>query len=892
MIAPRRAPELADELTHLVTGVLCDLEHRYLPGYRIPGTFGGHRVEPDAAADLIFTLGWLERSGVTKVAGHGVTEVIRRLLGTIDGANTHTFFSYRVAETLAIWGPFEDNEILEGFTADQRANVAEACDSTSWIELIDQGLPRNYAAVLARCELARESLGLDVDAATLDALVDRTIAQLSANPRGFLDDSTAGAGRYDIYTADVWLFTEPLAGRLAGLWERGVTVALDLVDLAGAPDGSAVTWGRSTGALSRALTIELAALALRREDVSRQERWLRRANESVTGMATWFHGGLINAHQHRSPYDYRGPFRRLQMTLDVLGKLAWSAHHLAGVSHAIEPATYRSTFPFTEELVRFEDARASSLWLARTPGVEMVIPFVGATRSDYLAAPRLPGLYEVPVDTAIACWVPLVVDRRRTWTAAGTPHSVKAFGHGVEATWQQLAPLGELDPPADSPSLPGRCRAAWKLDGRSVTFDLELELDVAPQAITVLVPEVTDRELAVDVEGYSGDGSAHLACVDVAGMKEWRSFWSTFQAVHQVDLDPRRKQALLLRVTPKLRVASTAFGHPYDRSLYGPISHRVSERSPWFLPSAVRTLPLEHTDLFHLHWPEWIAAADLDVHRSLIGALKERRVPIVWTAHNLTPHLKAPELYDAIYQLRATAVDAVIHHSRSGEGAMRRRYRFPGTTRHEVIAHGHFGDLYEGVERMTKAELEAQLGLSPAKIRIGIFGAPRQEKKVIEFLEGVAASRRDDIQVVCWSLAPGQVAPDDQRIAVAEEYRMIDVATYAKRLAACDLVALPFDPDGEMLATGLVADVVGMGLGAMVSEWPYLAETIGDGSIACGHTAESVARAIDALTDEQIAASQRSSRARQTELAWPGLAATTFQLFEDVVLNAAASRSD
>ena len=37
---------------------------------------------------------------------------------------------------------------------------------------------------------------------------------LSVNPWHYLDDSNHRLGRYDIYAADVWLFTQPLAPRL------------------------------------------------------------------------------------------------------------------------------------------------------------------------------------------------------------------------------------------------------------------------------------------------------------------------------------------------------------------------------------------------------------------------------------------------------------------------------------------------------------------------------------------------------------------------------------------------------------------------------------------------------------------------------------------------------
>ncbi len=63
-------------------------------------------------------------------------------------------------------------------------------------------------------------------------------ALLTSNPRHFLDDSNDGAGRYDIYTADIWLFCEPLAAAIGPEWRTGFAGALALVDARAVADGS------------------------------------------------------------------------------------------------------------------------------------------------------------------------------------------------------------------------------------------------------------------------------------------------------------------------------------------------------------------------------------------------------------------------------------------------------------------------------------------------------------------------------------------------------------------------------------------------------------------------------------------------------------------------------
>ncbi len=878
----RTTADLATGLRTFVVGAVEALVRDHAPGWRIPATFGGHRVEPDVDADLVYTLGHLHEGGVTEIAGTPLVEAVRRVLGRIDGARTHTFFSYRVAETLLRWGPFDGNPALEGLDEAQLAQVATACDSSEWLPLLDESiLPRNYAGVLARCETGRLRLGLMDDAAVVDDLVGRVRAVLSANAWHYLDDSNHRLGRFDIYSADVWLFTQPLAPRLGPLWDEGVATALELVERVMSDDGSAVAWGRSTGPLAAALTIELGALAVSGGRGDDPAAWTARTALAAAGMPAWFDDGVVNAHQHRDADGYRGPFRRLQLTLDLLGKLAWAANRLDEVAPAVvaDPSAVAAS---RDELVRFDPDGPAATWSYRSGGHGFVVPFVGATRSDYLAAPRAPGRYEVAVDSEIACWVPTVFDHGRRATTSGVPATVEHDRGAATARWDRFTVGADLEPDPDAPTVPGQAAVTYRADGRTLTARWDLRFDEAPEAVAVLVPERADQPLRVTAHPEPGT-SLHVDRVLVDGVAEWRSHWSTLHAVHEIEVEPSTSVSYSLSVTPLLRVASTAFGHHYDRSLYGPLTGLVWERAcPWG-PLGDRSVDPTTVDLLHMHWPEWMAFDDLGTHRAVVDELRDRRVPVVWTAHNLTPHEKRPDAYDPIYELWATSVDAVIHHSFSGMERFRHRYPSTPGTRHVVIPHGHFGDLWADHAPADRRRAEAALGLEPCAIRIGVVGAPRKEKLVDEFLRGVAASTRQDVQVACWSLDPADEVPDDPRIVVAETYEMTDAAAYATRLAACDVLAMPFDPRGEMLATGTIFDAIGRGIPVLRSDWAFLVESLGDAGIPMGHTAASVAAAVDALDADSLARARDAAVVVRDELAWDVIAARTFALFEDVV---------
>ena len=135
--------------------------------------------------------------------------------------------------------------------------------------------------------------------------------------------------------------------------------ALALVDTVAGPDGAAIPWGRSTGVLADALTVELAALALRddfRDD--RAAAWVRRGIDAFAATTVRFDpDGVADAHRHRDQDGYRGPARRLQLTLDVLGKLAWAGAALRQAP-PVAAAPPADTYRRTDRLVRFEAARA------------------------------------------------------------------------------------------------------------------------------------------------------------------------------------------------------------------------------------------------------------------------------------------------------------------------------------------------------------------------------------------------------------------------------------------------------------------------------------------------------------------------------------------------------
>jgi glycosyltransferase involved in cell wall biosynthesis len=104
---------------------------------------------------------------------------------------------------------------------------------------------------------------------------------------------------------------------------------------------------------------------------------------------------------------------------------------------------------------------------------------------------------------------------------------------------------------------------------------------------------------------------------------------------------------------------------------------------------------------------------------------------------------------------------------------------------------------------------------------------------------------------------------------------------YNRRLAVIDVLVMPFD-DGEMLTTGTVGDAIGLGLPSLVSDWPYLAEALGDAGIRYGSSVSDLSRAIDALDTQRLDRARSAAVRLQATCDWNRIAEKHFELLEQV----------
>ncbi|NJD20912.1 MAG: glycosyltransferase family 4 protein [Gemmatimonadetes bacterium] len=331
-----------------------------------------------------------------------------------------------------------------------------------------------------------------------------------------------------------------------------------------------------------------------------------------------------------------------------------------------------------------------------------------------------------------------------------------------------------------------------------------------------------------------------------------------------------------------LTVLPIPFGGDYLRSLYGAMPEgaiRECRLGPWLDPSAV--------DILHLHVPERLGLRPgLDpgtLQRRYLAFIEDvGRSPIrvVWTVHNRRPHRGDPEWGGRLYRAWARVADAVIHQSRWGREVALGELPFPGGIRHEVIPHGHFGDLMPQLR--SRAELERELGLPPCAMRFGALGQPLETKRVDLILRAFQRAGRPDQQLLVTAVTRDQAVPADPRIFVLSHEGWRARAEVAAHLHVCDALVCAHG-GSAYLSSGQVGDAIGAGLPMLASPLGFFREAMGEACWSYDGTEAGLAALFVSLTAEEVARGKRASRKLRSACSWAHVARATLDVYRRVL---------
>lgn len=879
---------LSQGITDFVTRRTEAVIERFFPDFVIPGFFCGHRRAGfSEAPDLLYLLGHLHALGVSSIAGTPIVEALPKLLRCVDGPATNTFYSYRVAETLLAFGKFEGNPLLAGFSDAERENIRVATDSTEVYEpqknSLRKYLANNFWAVLARCEYDRQRLGVLRD----DTVLKKSVAQLQhwlfQNPSGFFDDGHEANGRYDIYSADSHLFAEPIWHLLdPKKLDLNLRQHVRLIEKIAMENGAAHVYGRSIGALSICLLMEFVSMSLERGLATDPARSLALVSHALKSFEGWIKDDLIDSHRRGNTESYRSVFRVLQMTLDCLGKLCYSAQKLQKAQPAAAEKE-RALFPKIDELISFDSRSTSSLWMFRNEHLTFQLALVGGNNSDYVPWPRSPGLLGNPVGAPMLCGVPRIAVGALEYSVCGLPTKVEKSENGIVFTHEKFPCV----PDDKSPPLPGRRTATYHIDGDTIRWDEHLVFDQVPDALGFCIPE-TDRSLRLTV---ASEQSFHQDVVATAGMAEWRSSWDEFQNLHQVQFKSVREIRVSFEITPRIRVRDVpATDHDYMRSLFSSMPPGFVVEKFWSQDTGMNVAAMSaDVDIVHVSWPEHLFGTPkpeemekFDARNfKFIEGLGNSGVRIVWTMHNRRPHHWDEGRGRKLYEAWAAIADGVIHHSEWGMKLIRAELPFRDDAKHVVIPHGHFGA--RRIPTRSRAEIEASLGLPPCTMRFGVTGGWRKDKQIELIMAAFSKAARSDQQLVVTAYTPETVKPDDPRIIfLPRGVNMMTREQITEYTHICDALVSAHKDGGSYLTSGLSADAIGEGIPMLVPHWEFFHETLGDAAFYHDNTVDSLAAAFGSITEADLQRGKSVFRALRPKFEWPELAAKTLALYRSL----------
>lgn len=879
-------PRVADRLAAFVAATTEEFFARYAPDGRLPGHLGGFPLGDDARIDCLRTLIDLPALGFPTVVRRPVAAIVAAELPRIDGSATQTFCCYRLAEVLLAHGGLAAaNPLLAGLDEAQRANLALGCDPTDMFDAATgtlRGHPNNYWAVLARGELLRRRLGLLTDHSILAHAIARTREHLAANPSGYFDDDRDGRGRYDIYSADVVLFAETLADEIGpDLWRRLLALHVDLLARLVQPSGVSFAWGRSIGAFSHAMTIELAAAALAHGlgDPAHALAWIE---AGFTAVQRDFADGLVAIHVGRAQDRYRGPCRRVQATFDLLGKLAWAARHLRAVATDVEPSPAPEAFPPGDDWIEF-DERGHGVWSRRGRPWSFQLPVVQVRNADYAPWPRAPHRFEVPADSTLFGGVPRVRLAGRDFAAIGPIVRTEKRPLALRIASGDFVALGPA--PEATPTFAGTREVEFRVDGPWLEVHERCTFASAPETFAIAVPEAS-RRLELRVESPLPHRVTHAPVNNIA---DYRGFWAPMRVWHEIHVEPAKEMTLVYRVRPVPRVVTVPGDHDYVRALYDAMPVGAIDEVP-----LVQHRPLDDTallaavreaDVLHLGWPEHLFAsagnpdeAGRERYRRFLAAVADSGVRVLWTLHNRRPHGHGDTPWTReLWASWARLAHGVVHHSQWGAQLMAAELPFRRETVHRVIPHGHYGDAMRDLP--SRDEIERALGLAPCAVRVGVVGRPQKEKQVETIARAFVRGAPSDWQLLVGAADAHTELPDDPRVIPLRRTGWLPRAEIARQIAVCDaLVAAVSGP--HYLTSGQPADALGAGLPMICIDWPFLRETLGGAAIVYGTTEDDLAHCFATLDRDRLAAAAAAAREIAPYFAWPRLARHTLDLIE------------
>jgi glycosyltransferase involved in cell wall biosynthesis len=298
-------------------------------------------------------------------------------------------------------------------------------------------------------------------------------------------------------------------------------------------------------------------------------------------------------------------------------------------------------------------------------------------------------------------------------------------------------------------------------------------------------------------------------------------------------------------------------------------------------------------DIVHVHWTEpYIAAgaaiSRIKVERTLLElrATRRRGSRIVWTAHDLFRHDRAPDPGERRFLGGLVELaDAVIVHCGSAVSALVAALDLPPAERERirVVPHGHYVGRYP--DHVTRAEARARLGLPDDARVVAFVGWVREYKGVAELIEDFARVDEPSLRLVVAGRAVDEayaarlhgLAATDPRVRL--ELGFVPDEELQVYLRAADVVAAPFL---EIFTSGSVLLAMSFGRAVIAPRRGCVADTVDEagGLLYDPDDAGGLEAALRASLMADLEGMGRHNAEALERFAWPRIAAETLEVYE------------
>lgn len=302
-----------------------------------------------------------------------------------------------------------------------------------------------------------------------------------------------------------------------------------------------------------------------------------------------------------------------------------------------------------------------------------------------------------------------------------------------------------------------------------------------------------------------------------------------------------------------------------------------------------RALLRHPVDILHVHWPELAvgprktaaATVKLVEFLVLITVCRLRRIPVVWTVHNVASHERwHPVLERVLYLVWTRSVAGVISLSESALQEAQRRYprlqHIPST----VVGHGAYEPIVGD-----KQAARTDMGVDVDRRLLLHFGHLREYKGTVDLLDAVQGLDADTVVLVAGRVRPPELAnvlsqSVHGQVDVRLELHQLSAEELRTRLLASDVVVLPYR---RVWHSGSVLQALAARRPVITSDDPgmlELAHTVGQGwvrTVPTPLTPDSLRRALRSI--------ERDPPTGVPNLAgqdWERIADRTVRLFEAV----------